>query len=533
MDNDLRLTAWQEYMKKSLGKSAWVPVYEYFTDEHTVRGFFCALLPPEQVDKSLRSYDWDLHIGSGMPGHVIYGTDDNNYRYYRFGDDTGIEPFVYSRSAHGMKPEFIEISEEFRHYFNLFPAENGNKLVAVDDSGDDVDVVRGLQSDKVEVSLQYLKKYLATKDMVLAVFFDIDAFDDDRSFKELGIEAFKVEQKGDDYAYLCVSAEPGLTGGHKAFTRLLGKKIIRGSSNYKPKLNEREEEYEDFIIGTDDDGKPVSHTSDEDKLGNYFGKNPDAPHFLQPVFFSREVLNRYYDDPRFEVEDGNLSCGGLWGLRMDNDHEKYVVVALGDLGHMPYKHQLHWKHYNVLPDGTYSDTAIARGFKAEFADAQRPDLVFKAQYRLFMDEWPQDHGWELLLPLDEKDMHHFNALHIPKADNQREFDEQVQGIAKLLIDSLNAKGLQALPQVTSDKGTLAMLEEWVTAVQPELVADVKFLRKLQDLRSSGSAHRKGRNYTAAAKYFDIETIGLEKAFENILQQAAEVLKNLPKLPAAT
>ena len=244
MDNDLRLTVWQEYIKHSLGKTAWVPVYEFFTDEHIRRGFFCALLPPEQVDKSLRSYDWDLHIGSGMPGHVFYGANDNNYRYYRFGDDTGIEPFVYSRSAHGMKPKFIEISEEFRHYFNLFPAENGNKLVAVDDSGDDVDVVRGLQSDKVEVSLQYLKKYLTTKDMVLAIFFDIDAFDDDHSFKELGIEAINIEQKGDDFAYLCVSAEPGLTGEHEAFTRLIGKKIIRGSSTYKPKLIECEEELE-------------------------------------------------------------------------------------------------------------------------------------------------------------------------------------------------------------------------------------------------------------------------------------------------
>ena len=83
MDNDLRLTVWQEYIKHSLGKTAWVSVYESFTDEHIRRGFFCALLPPEQVDKSLRSYDWDLHIGSGMPDHVLYGANDNNYRHYR------------------------------------------------------------------------------------------------------------------------------------------------------------------------------------------------------------------------------------------------------------------------------------------------------------------------------------------------------------------------------------------------------------------------------------------------------------------
>src|SRR5205814_7741378 len=47
--NDLRLTVWQEYIKHSLGKTAWVPVYEFFTDEHIRHGFFCALLPPEQV----------------------------------------------------------------------------------------------------------------------------------------------------------------------------------------------------------------------------------------------------------------------------------------------------------------------------------------------------------------------------------------------------------------------------------------------------------------------------------------------------
>jgi hypothetical protein len=67
-----------------------------------------------------------------------------------------------------------------------------------------------------------------------------------------------------------------------------------------------------FIIGEDEDGDLIEHTSDPHVLANYFGANPVAPHYLTPVHFHKRVLNKYYEEPgRYSVEDSLLRCGKL------------------------------------------------------------------------------------------------------------------------------------------------------------------------------------------------------------------------------
>ena len=87
-----------------------------------------------------------------------------------------------------------------------------------------------------------------------------------------------------------------------------------------------------------------SDTSDPAKLSNYFGANPEAPHYLTPVFFKKEVLQRYLSHPdRYSVEDGYLRCQSLWGMAIDNHHKDYVSAYLGDLGRdLPEAEQNHW-----------------------------------------------------------------------------------------------------------------------------------------------------------------------------------------------
>ena len=60
---------------------------------------------------------------------------------------------------------------------------------------------------------------------------------------------------------------------------LLGKKLISGLKDFKPSFLDREKEFEDFIIGVDENGKEILHTCNPEKLADYFGKNPSAPHF--------------------------------------------------------------------------------------------------------------------------------------------------------------------------------------------------------------------------------------------------------------
>jgi hypothetical protein len=196
-------------------------------------------------------------------------------------------------------------------------------------------------------------------------------------------------------------------------------------------------------------GKPVSHTCDHEKLANYFGKNPDAPHYLTPVHFRREVLQKYYDNPqKYLVEDALIRCGGHWSIRIDDDLQDRVIVWLGDLGRdVAEEERLHWQHYNIPPEGGISKTSYTRNIRGWFADPQMPDLVFKHLYPSVNSNLKKKNGWSLFLSLQGDDQHVFQTLRVPLTNNQAEFDGQILSLAKVLVDSLNEPELvQGLPQ---------------------------------------------------------------------------------------
>ena len=109
----------------------------------------------------------------------------------------------------------------------------------------------------------------------------------------------------------------------------------------------------DFIVGLDENGNSIKYSCNPDGLANNFGKNPDSPNYLTPIFFRREVLTKYYaHSERYSVEDGYLRCQGIWGLQLDNNHNDYIIVFLGDLGRdLPSEEQMYWRSQNIPPEG--------------------------------------------------------------------------------------------------------------------------------------------------------------------------------------
>lgn len=522
----LNFEKWKAYFDE-LPKTAWVPIYKQEKDAEKSVAIYSALVPTEYVDTTLESATWDCHIGDGQPSHVQYGGDEVSFKYLRFGNDTGIEPLVRVRTFHGVKSSFLEISEEFRHYFNLYPIKGGDILVEIDDAGDEVEVVRGINSKNVTVNLKHLRKFLALKGMKLALYCEVD-MSSTQTLEQLGIEKYSKDDKGENHVYSWwVSPWEGMTKeGINSFGRFIGKIYLSGYPKYRPELFDSEErKFENFIISVDEEGNSITHTSDDSQLSNYFGKNPGAPHYLSPVFFKREVLKRYYDDQRFEVEDGYLRCAGLWGMRLDNDHEKYVIAYLGDLGHIPNSHQSHWKTYNIPPDGAMSETALRRGLLGEFADPISSDLVFKRELEATSKEWHENMGWNLHKPLEKEDRHLLTGLHIPKDEMQKEFEEQVKALATILIDNLNKKELEKLPGVVEKEHTIQMLQEWMKEKGLDHEKHATFLRGLQNLRT-GTAHIKGSRYEKGMQSFAVREKGFQTAFNDILKKAIEFLGDL-------
>lgn len=529
IDKDLFLQKeTQNKIKTEFGTGLWVDVFYIEENEMNEITFWGYLVPNNLIDKSLEETEWDLHVGHGLPG--CFG-NSAGVEYHRFGDDDGIEPLVFYREFRGDNESYVEVSEEFRLFHNLYHDTDTNIYYKIDESGNEDPVIK-IEGMNVKIKLKYLKQFLAIKEMHFALGFEIDQFSD-KSLGDMGLEDSTSSFKFDKIRYdIHLMNSHVFEGDAKpALSRLVGKKLIPGvvkeNSGLWPYNKKRK--YEDFIYKVDKDGEDVFFTCNPKELANNFGANPDAPHYLTPILFNREVLEKYYaKSSLYSVEDGKIFAKGLWSLRVDNHNPDYVIVYLGDLGRdIHYPEQKHWKNFNIAPDGKLSKVKFERDFEGKWTDAEISDLKFKAIFRRFNELWYKKYGWKLFLNLSEKDQHHFVSLRIPLNKEQSEFDSQISSLVKIIIDSLNEKEIIKLTKSDTEgiSGSISKLELFLKDRKVQNHdKHIKFLRNLQDLRSTGVAHRKGKKYKKVSKYFVIADKNLSEVFDQILGDVISFLE---------
>ena len=525
-NKDLKFADWLKDFD-GLGKTEWVTVFRLSASNHNDQiTYSSALIAENKVAKVLKNYQWDLLSNEGRPGFVThYVSDKPVTKYYRF-TEKGIEPLVYWRIFSGKKDSYYEISEEFRLYFNLFEKhiDSVKKVfIYTSDDGDEDEVVQ-IDENQILIKLKYLKEFLAAKQVYLAIYFEGMRFLD-KTLADLNQPEIDDIKKGDNFIYsLCIRNLD--RGDTKTQGWLLGKKLIAGAKDFKPTIWEAKEEnkFEEFIIDIDEDGKEIFCSCNVDYQA--------SPGFLTPIFFKREVLKKYYDSPdKYSVEDGRVKCDSFWGLRILNNHSDHVIVWLGDLKSLPYKEQNHWKAFNLTPSTRkISHADFARNINGEFTDPEHPELYFKYKFELFQKEWFKKYGWYLFKPLSKEDAHHMKSLHIPTTCEQKEFDDQVASITKIIIDSLNEKKL--IDKLTINKecaGGINKFEVFLNSHDAHFLEMIEFLKNLQTLRSTSVAHRKSdrnKKYKKVKDYFDFANKDFIQIFEDILIKIIWMLNSL-------
>jgi len=536
LDHLLQVDA-RAYAEDVLGTENWLTVYGRMPGPLGGDTVFSALVPSGRVDDVLGWLSWDLSIGGGEPG-FSQGGDETTY--HRWSSSGGVEPFVVVRTFHTDidGAQQLELVEEFRLLFNLAYVPRDEEYLDV--STGTPNVVARWRDGRMEVNRKLMRQFLAVKGMHLALFFQSNRY------SSLGIDdvpggAHDDGEKRDDLVYeLNVRDATGMTSSGNTFSKLIGKKLVAPLPIERAGVwpYDEEREYVSFVIGVDEEGRPVEHTCDSDALANYFGKNPEAPHFLQPVHFRREVLGKYYgDSSRYDVSDGMVHCGSLWGLRMDNDHEDRVVVHLGDLSSIPHQEQLYWRSHNIEPDGGISETAYQRGVLAQFADPVEPALAFRLAYERTDKAWESSLGWSLFQPLSTDDQHNLDGLRVPLNDGAAEFDSQVLALAKAAIDSLNEKPIRkaAIAAGFEYKGSeqgIAKLVGYLDATGFDASAHgldrspTGWMKDVQWLRSRGSAHRKASDYADLVEHFGIDERGRPAVMRDLLAEGTSVLDAL-------
>jgi hypothetical protein len=508
----------------------WFPAYGRVQASDSQIVYFSAVVLVDSIAALIKNgSNWDIRIGDGRPSLWSTwrgGAEFTDYAVY--GNTLGIQPLVICRSFEGLRPNFPELIQELALYHNLYPEPSKRRFLFFDDAGNEAEAVR-YGDGFLEVRTDLLTSFCAAKQVALAIY--VDGWrDSPQSLADLNLSKLEESHVGAHHAYsLYVATKPD--GDQEEFQisgSIWGKKYVLPG----PRRSEKEKEtYPEFIIGTTPSGEPIRHTCDPEKLFDSFGRNCGAAHELTPVFFSAEVLTKYYSDPgKYSVEDGILRCGSWWLLHMDNDHTDYVVVHLYDLGQdLPESERAYWLSFNIPPHGRkLSETAYRRGFLAEFANPQKADLVFKQGYRRFNRSFRDAMGWDFFLPLHKDDLHFMTGLRLLSKDNQAEFDSQLLALTKLLVDSLNeteiAKGLKTL--VENDKGITKLqkffVERGVAGCEPH----IRFLRVLQDLRSKSAAHRKGSSYDKLITGLQIADEGQKKALAELFVAATNFIRFL-------
>ncbi len=525
-ENDKNRLLQQENIKylveRNIPLTELVTVYrrtDYVSKDYIDRSYAISsiLVPTNQLKGSLSRCSWEMSDVGRPCAQTNYDEKEETTEYLRFGNDKGIEPLYLVRDFHDVYPKNFELAEEFRLFHNLYYKENGD-YIKIDDDGDET-IIAKIEENEIKVRLKEIRQFLAIKNMYMLIQFDYFEY----AFGELTISA-SVEKKSVITTESCysLSFQDLAFGEMKSNSRLFGKRAISPVSMEKSGFDGfhiEDKKYEEFIIDIDDNGEEVRASS-----------NPENSLFLTPVFFEKRVLDKYYNETKYEVLDNRIFCANLWSLSIDNHHEDKVCVWLGDLGeNLSYKEQAYWKSFNILPKGHISDVYLQRQLFAQFVRSEEPDHIFQEYYKELAEISQKKLQFQFLLPLHQEDAYCLKSLRIPATNEQSVFDNQIQSLTKILIDSINEKQLNKLLGRDSEntKGSINKLQKVLSILGLENSnSHIAFLRKLQNLRSCSEAHRKGKEYEKLMIKINSNKLPLMSFLRNIFIEANEFLQFL-------
>lgn len=491
-------------------KDGWLTIYESSEDDL----IYCCLVHNSKLEEYKSNTDWVIRpYYEGKP--AVFG--DGTYKTY---SEDGYEPFIFIKhfKFNNGGEKYIDISEEFVLYFKLYEkAENkqNRKYYFIDELGD-LDEVISVEPKRIRVKLKYLKEYIAVRQLHFAVCFDFMRVGN-IDIAENKIEFIDKDFKGENYIYNHLIRP--LDGKFQSW--ILGKKIISfdPSKSKSYHFDYENQVYESFITGYDEEGNEVyqdcSKTNDK---------------YFVVTYFKKDVLNKYYNEPQKYEVDGWHVKSNFFSLKIDNNNEDYVAVFLIELGYLPYKEQLHWKHYNIQPQKGISHAYYQTMIEGNWVDhPETPDLFFKHKFEQFNKKWETKFGWRLYKPLAKEDEHLFKALHIPTSNNVKSFCEQILSIIKITIDRLNEAELaKQITRDDNDKG-ITKLEKFLAVHQMQIPDMITFLRHLWNLRSGLLAHsfsNSNDKCKKAIKYFGIREDNYVEVAKDIFTKSIFTLNTL-------
>jgi hypothetical protein len=216
---------------------------------------FSALIAAGQAEVALRDVSWDVHIGGGGYGFTEYWEEGGKQIVYERYPTEG-ELLVHHRSWHGVRPIDLELVEEFRLLFNLWEDRSTRTYYDFDESGNAIKAVE-ISETGVRALSSLVRRYQAAKQMYLALFIDSTLMSGD-------LPEERAEWEYSDSEVVLSYHSDAASLSRERFSRLLGKRLLAPppiEESSVPPFDERERDFEDFLIGTTETGEEVTFTT--------------------------------------------------------------------------------------------------------------------------------------------------------------------------------------------------------------------------------------------------------------------------------
>ena len=482
---------------ENLNSEDWITLYEENVQKNWENDIFtfCALADTEYItnNKYLENYEWGFATDSfGRSGFGTYGTfkDGELQEEVFFYDGVTYDDFEYLIALRTFeKYEMsVEINPKFIWYGNLVKGKEGYYNSITDE------LVIRVSERKIVVQREYLKDFLCAYHKICVI-----VCDHRRWFNsEDEVREQYRNIKGKNYFYaLNVSPSSGYSIDYKYFASIIGKTIIMPFK--KPHHEDyrditQQEQYEDFIVDYDEDEDEVMYyTCNEKELANFFGANPEAPHFLTPVYFQRKVLERYNGDARnYTVTDSMITFLNEWSIPFNINKENIVSVWLGDLGRIPYEEQQYWKAYNIPPKGGMDQKFIDRQLKNVWTDPSRLESKLVPALNKMNAIISEKYDDIIFKVLSDADKEIYNTFMLPTNYSMPEYQSFLMKLCKLVSESINVSLIKKVMGDDFDetvKGSILLLGMFLEFVGIDKERRISTsIKKVQDSRNKLAGH---------------------------------------------
>lgn len=514
---------------KNLNNEDWIILYEENTQRNMENDIFtfCALTDMDYIvnNQYLENYEWEFATDSfGKAGFGTYGTYENGELKEEifFFDGVTHDSFEYLIALRSFEKydKSVEINPKFIWYGNLVKGKEGYYNPITDE------LIIKVSERKIVVQREYLKDFLCAYQKVCVVVCDHRRwFNSDHMIKEQYSDI-----RGKNYFFtLNVSTCPGGSMGYKYYASIIGKAVImpyKKPHHVDYKYFTEEEKYEQFIVDYDEDeDEAVYFTCNEKELANFFGTNPEAPHFLTPIYFKIQVLDRYKNDSRnYTITDSTISFLNEWSIPFNINKENIVSVWLGDLGRIPYEEQQYWKAYNIPPKGGMDQKFIDRQLRNKWTDSSRIESKVVPALNKLNAIISEKYGDVIFKVLSDADKEIYNTFMLPTNYSMPEYQSFLMKLCKLTSESINVSLIKKIMGDELDenvKGSVLQLGMFLEFIGVDKARKISTsIKKVQDSRNKLAGH------SASLKEYN-KVWGREKDEKiNSIADARSLLENI-------